>query len=121
MKSSVYIFLKDKSPRIFPLAVLAIITVLSGCDYSAKSDLRAMDKAMKDAEENNADQWAETEFKKAQAAFGEAQDLARNREINKARDKAVEAKGWADEALELTLKRKAEMEAEKDRLGTYTP
>ena len=109
-----------------PFITVALIAVvftiaLSGCDYSAKSDLRAMDKAMKEAEDNNADQWAETEFKKAQAAFGEAQDLARNREINRARDKAVEAKGWADEATELTLKRKAEMEAEKDRLGTYTP
>ncbi len=116
MKNSQYKFLSQSL-----LVVLFLAIAMSGCDYSARSDLKAMDKAMKDAEENNADQWAEREFKKAQAAFGEAQDLARNREINKARDKAVEAKGYADEALELTLKRKAEMEAERDRLGTYTP
>ena len=80
-----------------------------------------MDKAMKSAEENHADQWAENEWKKAQAAFGEAQDLARNRQINAARDKALEAKSWADEATELSIKRKKEMEEEKDRLGTYKP
>ncbi len=106
---------------ILLLVLVSLAFTLSGCDYSARSDLRAMDKAMKNAEDNHADAWAETEWKKAQAAFNEAQDLARNREINKARDKALEAKGWAEEALELTIKRQNEMEAEKDRLGTYTP
>lgn len=97
------------------------LPLLASCDYSARSDLRAMDKAMKDAEENNADMWAETEWKRAQASFNEAQALAHDRKINEARDKALEARTYAEEALELTLARKKEMEEERDRLGTYRP
>lgn len=107
--------------KLIIIAGLFLGLFLTSCDYSARSDLRAMDKAMKAAEDNHADQWAETEWKKAQAAFNQAQDLARNREINAARDKALEAKTWAEEATELSIARKKEMEEEQDRLGTYKP
>lgn len=101
--------------------LLLILLFMTSCDWSARSDLRAMEKAMKAAEDHHAEQWAETEWKKAQAAFIEAQDLARVRAVNEARDKALEAKTWAEEATELSIARQNEMEAEKDRLGTYRP
>jgi hypothetical protein len=114
--------LSGKRHLILLLALTAAISgVLVGCDYSARWDLYQMEKAMKAAEENHAEQWAETEWKKAQAAFVEAQDLARVRMINEARDKAVEARTWAEEATELSIKRQEEMEKEKDKLGTYRP
>lgn len=99
---------------------LAGLTI-SGCDYSAKGDLRAAENALKEADKVHAAQWAEREYRKAEAALGEAMSHARNNEVNEARDKAAEAKSWASEATDLAIKRAAEMEAEKDRLGGYKP
>lgn len=94
---------------------------LSSCDFSSRSDLRAAEKAMKSADDHHAEQWAEPEYRKAQAAFLEAMDYAKIRAVNEARDKAAEAKSWAEEATELSIKRQKEMEAEQDKLGTYKP
>lgn len=95
--------------------------MLSGCDFSARWDLYQAEKALKEADTHHAEQWAEKEYRKAQKAFVEAMDLAKVRCINEARDKAAEAKLWAEEATDLAKMRFAEMQEEKDRLGVYKP
>lgn len=84
-----------------------------GCDWSAQWDLRRAEKALKEADALNAEHWAEREYRKAQKAFEEAMDLARVRNINAARDKAAEAKDWADEAIMWSKLRAEQMEKEK--------
>ena len=96
-------------------------TILTGCDFSSSGDLKRAERAIKDADAVHAETWAEPEYRKAQAAFVEAMDYAKIRAVNEARDKCAEAKTWADEAAELSRKRAAEMESEKDKLGTYKP
>lgn len=91
-----------------------------GCDWSAYSDLKRAEKVLKEADRLDAEHWAEKEYRKAQQSFVEAMDLAKVRFVNEARDKAREAKEWAEEAIELTRFRQAQMEKEKESLGTYT-
>ncbi len=107
-----------KNGYIF-LLVFTFFIAFSGCDWSARWDLKRAEKALKKADKLNAEFWAEKEYRKAQAAFVEAMDLARVREINLARDKADEAKTWADEAIMWSEIRIEEMEKEKEALGTY--
>jgi len=90
-----------------------------GCDYSAKRDLRRAEKALKQADAWHAEHFAEREYRKAQALFVEAMDLAKVRYINEARDKAAEAKSWAEEAAALSETRFKELQEEKDRVGEY--
>jgi len=107
--------------RSLIIILLTTSVLLTGCDFSARSDLRSAEAALKEADKVHAEHWAEREYRKAEVALGEAQAYARVNEVNLARDKAAEAKSWAQEAIELSLKRAAEMEAEKDRLGGYKP
>ncbi len=99
----------------------ASLLILSGCDWSAKWDLRQADKALKEADKHQAETWAEPEYRKAQKAFVEAMDLAKVRVINEARDKAAESRMWAEEATDLAITRFQEMQEEKERLGVYQP
>lgn len=99
--------------------VFAVLIAINGCDWSARWDLMQAEKALKKADKLNAEFWAEKEYKKAQSAFVEAMDYSRVREINKARDKAEEAKDWAHEAIMWSEIRIGEMEKEKASLGTY--
>ncbi len=109
------------SKNITPLLGIAFLLVISGCDWSAKWDLRQADQALKEADKHHAEVWAEPEYRKAQKALGEAMDLAKVRIINEARDKAAESKMWAEEATDLAIERFKEMQEEKDRLGVYQP
>jgi len=106
--------------RIFTLLIFLTTIVLSSCDATAKSDLRSAENAIKEADKVHAEQWAEREYRLAEAALNEGMAFNRVNAINEARDKAAEAKSWASEAIDLAKRRAAEMEAEKDRLGTYT-
>ncbi len=109
------------SKNISLLLGVAFLFAFSGCDWSARWDLRQADKALKEADKHHAEVWAEKEYRKAQKAFGEAVDLAKVRIINEARDKAAEAKLWAEEATALAIERFEEMQEEKERLGVYKP
>lgn len=100
--------------------MFTIILLLSGCDWSANWDLRRAEKALTRADKLNAEFWAEREYHKAQNAFTEAMDLAREGHVNLARDKALEAKDWADEAILWSEIRAEEMRKEKESLGTYS-
>jgi len=111
-----------RTPKFLSLTIaVTILLAVSGCDWSAKWDLRQADKALKEADKHHAEVWAEKEYRKAQVALGEAMDLAKVRVINEARDKAAEAKMWAEEATELAIERYEEMQEEKARLGVYQP
>ena len=100
-----------------PIICLAALFVsLAGCDFSARWDLRRAEKALKVADKENAEFWAEPEYHKAQKALDEAVNYAANRQVNEARDAAQEALHWAEEAVALTLSRKADMEEERDGL-----
>lgn len=109
------------STIIFLLSAFITLATLTGCDWSAKWDLRQADKALKEADKHHAEVWAEKEYRKAQVALGEAIDLAKVRYINEARDKAAESKMWAEEATALAIERFEEMQEEKERLGVYKP
>ncbi|MBT3232440.1 MAG: hypothetical protein HN356_06445 [Calditrichaeota bacterium] len=100
-------------------AFFTFLIAFNGCDWSARWDLKRAEKALMKADKLNAEFWAEKEYTKAQNAFVEAMDLARVRDINLARDKAEEAKAWADEAIMWSEIRIDEMEKEKESLGTY--
>lgn len=93
--------------------------MVTGCDSSAKSDLKAADKLMKEADKLECDQWANEEYVKAQKLLVEAMDLAKVNAVNEARTKAEESKSWAQEAIDLAKARKAAMDKEKDALGGY--
>ena len=95
----------------------ALFVSLAGCDFSARWDLKRAEKALKVADKENAEFWAEPEYQRAQKALDDAVNYAANRQINEARDAALEALHWAEEAISLTLRRKAEMEEEKDGLN----
>lgn len=99
--------------------LLVVITVFSGCDFSAKWDLKRAEKALNGADKYKASFWAEREYTKAQKAFDEACILAREGKVNEARDMAQNAKEWAIEAMALAQAREEEMERERDGLGTY--
>lgn len=102
------------------VAILAATSfTLTACDVSARWDLRRAEKMLKKADKANAERWAEKEYRKAQGAFEEAMALSRVRNVNEARDKALVAHEWAEEALTLSLQRKAEMDEERDALGAY--
>jgi len=106
-------------PAVLIVSVLlAAAMVLSGCDVSARWDLKRAEKALKAADDANAEFWAEKEYRKAQKLFEEAMDLARVRSINKSRDKASEAKDWADEAILWATIRAEEMEKEKASINS---
>jgi len=104
--------------RYSVLFSLLLATVFSGCDATAKSDLRSAENVIKEADKVHAEQWAEREYRLAEAALNEGVALNRVNAINEARDKAEEAKSWARQAIDLAIARAADMEAEKDRLGT---
>ena len=97
------------------------LLALTGCDFSANGDLRDADKLLKEADKIHADQWAEPEYTKAQQLLVEAMDLAKVNAVNEARDKALESKSWAQQAIDLTRTRASAMELEKDKLGGYKP
>jgi len=107
--------------RLILPACLIFAALFAGCDYSARRDLRRAEKALKQADAWHAEQWAEKEYRKAQALFVEAMDLSKVRFVNEARDKAAEARSWAEEAAALAEMRFKEMQEEKERLGVYTP
>ncbi len=89
---------------------------LAGCDFSSRSDLERAERELKKADKANAEFWAEPEFKKAQKYLNEAMDFTHERKINEARDAALEARYWAREATELSIRRAEEMEREHDKL-----
>ncbi|MBT3231612.1 MAG: DUF4398 domain-containing protein [Calditrichaeota bacterium] len=99
--------------------LLVVTTAFSGCDFSAKWDLKRAEKALNSADKYKASFWAEREYTKAQKAFDEACILAREGKVNEARDMAQNAKEWAIEAMALAQAREEEMEKERDGLGTY--
>ena len=89
---------------------------LSGCDWSAMWDLKKAERALKRADKANAEFWCEKEYRKAQGLFEEAQDLARARRINEARDKALEAFEWAEEAEHWSKVKAEEMRKEQESI-----
>ncbi|MCF7811333.1 hypothetical protein K9N50_10150 [bacterium] len=93
------------------------ILLSTGCDWSARWDLRKAEKAIKQCDKVNAEFWAEPEYRKAQKALDLAMDLAHERKINEARDSALEAYEWALEATDLSIRRREEMEKEHDGLN----
>lgn len=105
--------------RIIALTILVpVIILIASCDWSARWDLRRAEKALKRADKVNAEFWCEKDYTKAQKAFDKAQDLARGRKINEARDKALEAYEWAQEAEFWAIKLAEEMEEEKASLNS---
>ena len=106
--------------NLFMIPAILLISglLISGCDFSARWDLRKAEKALKRADKANADFWAHREYQKAQKAFTKAMDEARVRNINNARDLALEAHDWAEEATFLSIRRAEEMQEEKDALNS---
>lgn len=100
---------------IVPALLFLSAVLLISCDVSARWDLKRAERALNDADKANAEFWCEREYRKAQKYFDRAMDLARARKINEARDMALEAMEWAEEAM-YTAIRKAE-EMEKERAG----
>jgi len=107
------------SKNLLLIIGLIALSTTTGCDWSARWDLRQADKALQEADKHHAEVWAEKEYRKAQVALGEAIDLAKVRYVNEARDKAAEAKMWAEEATDIAIARYEEMQEEKERLGSY--
>ena len=107
------------------IVCLALVTIFSGCDWSAKWDLRRAEKVLNHATELNAEfcgeHHARSYYLKAQAALEEGMHYARRRDINLARDKAQEAKDWAEEAVWWAQKYHDEIAREKESLGAYKP
>ncbi|MCF7811334.1 hypothetical protein K9N50_10155 [bacterium] len=103
---------------VLVVLLLGFVFISSGCDWSARWDLRKAEKALRRADKVNAEHWCEKEYGKAQKAFDEAMDLARVRKINEARDKALEAYEWAIEAEWWAIKKAEEMEKEKESLNS---
>ena len=69
-----------------PLLLFCLVISLTGCDFSARWDLKRAEKALKAADKANAEFWAEPEYRKAQKYLVIAMDEARERNINAARD-----------------------------------
>ena len=90
--------------------------MFSSCDWSAMWDLKKAERALKRADKANAEFWCENEYRKAQKLFEEAQDLARARRINEARDKALEAFEWAEEAEHWAKFKAEEMAKEQESI-----
>jgi len=112
-----------KVKNLFQTIVVVIIsTVMSlaivSCDFGARGDLKRAEKALLKADKWKAEQWAEHQYRLAQAAFDEACALEHNMEINAARDKAQEAYDYANEAAELSQKRQEELEKEQGKIGS---
>ncbi|MDP8239049.1 MAG: hypothetical protein P9X24_08155 [Candidatus Hatepunaea meridiana] len=100
------------------VVLLCSLVLISGCDWSARWDLMRAEKALKTADKANAEHWATREYQKAQKFFVEAMDEARVRNVNNARDLALEARMWAEEATFLAIQRAEEMQKEKDAISS---
>ncbi len=110
--------------KILFVSIICVITALvSGCDWSARWDLRRAEKVLDKATELNAEfcgeHHARKAYLKAQSALEEGMYYARRRDINLARDKAQEAKDWAEEAVFWAEKYHEEIRKEKESLGAY--
>jgi len=103
--------------KIMAMLLFGFFILVTGCDWSARWDLRKAEKAIKRCDVANAEFWAEPEYRKAQIALDLAVDLAHGRKINEARDAALEAYEWALEAEDLSIRRKEEMQQEHDGLN----
>jgi len=99
------------------LLLLFLFIPLTSCDFSARWDLKRAEKALKEADKANAEFWAEPEYRKAQQALVLAMQHAEDRLINESRDAAADARDWAEEATELSIRRRMEMEEEHDALN----
>ena len=105
--------------KILPLLLAGLFTLtFISCDWSARRDLKRAEKALNYADKLNAEFWANKEYVKAQVAFEEAMDYSRVRDINAARDKSLEAREWAEEAIMWSEIRIGEMEEEKASLNS---
>ncbi len=109
--------LRQLTLLVIPLILICLAVTLTGCDFSAHWDLKRAEKALKEADRANAEFWAEPEYRKAQKSLIIAMDEAQERNINEARDAALEAREWAEEATELSIRRREEMEEEHDALN----
>ncbi len=108
--------------KFFVLTAVFLLTLMImgiGCDFSARSDLRKAEKAMNEADMVKAEHYAEKEYRRAQKAFDLAMMYERDNQINQARDHALEAKEWAEEAVKLSIKRIEELEKEQEEVGSY--
>ncbi len=107
------------------IMIFAVVlgSTLSGCDWSARWDLKRAEKVLKRAEDLNAEfcglDRAQNAYYKGQTALEEGMELARHRYINEARDKASEAKDWAEEAVYWAEFYNEQLEKEKESLGAY--
>ena len=99
------------------------LTSISGCDFSARWDLRRAEKLLDEATrlsaDTSGDHKAKRAYFKAQEALEEGMYYARRRDINLARDKAQEAKDWAEEAIGYATIHNEQIQREKDALGNY--
>jgi len=101
---------------ILSTVLFATVMLFIGCDFSARGDLKRAEKAIKEADKVNAENWAEREYRNAEKWLSKAEELNHEKRINEARDAAKEAKDWAREAIELSIKRAAALEREHDAL-----
>jgi len=108
---------------LFICLTTACLLSISGCDWSARWDLRRAEKVLDEASALQADtgghQGAKRAYFKAQAALEEGMYYARRGDVNLARDKAQEAKDWAEEAVMKARIFQDELQRVKNSLGAY--
>jgi len=99
------------------------IMTISGCDFTARGDLKRAEKLLDEAvllqADVSGDHKAKRAYFKAQSALEEGMYLNRRRDINLARDKAAEAKKWAEEAIAFAEIYNEEIRKEQESLGLY--
>jgi len=107
---------------IHGLMGLCLLTI-SGCDFTARGDLKRAEKLLDEAvmlqADVSGDHKAKRAYFKAQAALEEGMYYNRRRDINLARDKAQQAMDWAEEAIAFAIIYNDDIQREKDALGAY--
>jgi len=100
---------------IITVALLAV--ALIGCDTTAERELKRAEKAINEAQQANAEEYATEDYLKAEQYLVEAVELAQDNRIQEARQLAIKAKLSAEDGLRKAQERQRIMESEMDRLG----
>ena len=99
------------------ISIALFAAVLIGCDTTAERELKRAEKAINEAQQANAEEYATEDYLAAELNLNEAVELAHNNRIQESRQAAIKAKLRAEDALRKAKERQNILDAEMDELG----
>ncbi len=98
-----------KHPFLFTVALLAIALIFPGCSSPPTEQVQAAQKAMQQAKEQHADEFAAADWKNAQQAWNDAQSLISKQKYADAGTLLMRAKSRFDKARDIARAKREEL------------